>query len=77
MLAVSAGVVKLSPVASGVPPVEAAYQRREFPLVPAVPVSVAELPEQVELAGTVGLEGIGFTVTSTEDRALSQRVVEL
>lgn len=77
MLAVSAGVVKLSPVASGVPPVEAAYQRREFPLVPAVPVSVTVVPEQVDFAGAAGLAGIGFTVTSTEERALWHRVVEL
>ena len=77
MLLVVEGVVKDSPVASGAPPVEAVYQRREFPLVPAVPVSVAVKPEQVELAGTVGFAGIGFTVTTTDDRELSHRVVEL
>ena len=64
-------------VANGVPPVATAYHRKVLPLGPAVPLSVAVAPEQIEVAGTVGISGIGFTVTSTEIRALSQRVVEL
>ena len=77
VFAVKVGVVKLRAVACTVPPVETVYHLKVLPLVPAVPVSVAAVPEQIDFAGAVGSAGIGFTVTTTEARALSHSVVEL
>ena len=65
MFAVKADVVKLSAVASGLPPDAAAYHRSVFPLAPGVPLRVAVAPEQIDVGVKVGSEGIGFTVTIT------------
>ena len=75
MFTVKAGVVKLKAVAKIVPPVATEYQRRVLAFKPAVPLSVAVLPEQIETPDALGAPG--FTVTVTVDRAPSHRVVAL
>lgn len=69
--------MNVSAVVNGEPPLAAAYHLKVLPLAPGVPLRVAVAPEQIEVAGTVGIDGIGLTVTSTEARALSHSVVEL
>ena len=75
MLAVKAGVVKLNAVAKIVPPVATEYHRKVLAFRPAVPLSVAVLPEQIETPDALGAPG--FTVIVTVDRVPSHSVVAL
>jgi hypothetical protein len=75
----SAGVVNVNAVASSVPPVAAAYQRRLSPFAPAVPLRMAVPPEQMDALATVGVPGAGLTVTTTVPfiKAMQVRLVLL
>ncbi|MNQ72989.1 hypothetical protein D3C85_877080 [compost metagenome] len=67
MFALSAGVVKLVPVAIGLPPVATVYQLIVLPAVGAVAESVAVCPLEIFtlVEETCASAGSGLTITST------------
>jgi hypothetical protein len=75
VVVVSAGVVKVDPVPSKVPPVAAEYQSYVPPGALAVNVAVA--PEHITVPAAVGAGGTGFTTIVTKAGLLVQPCAEV
>ena len=69
------GVVKLAPLPTNVPPVEASYQSMVVPAVVVAEIVTVPLPHLTPITGAVAAAGRAFNVANTATLAETQPVV--